>query len=123
MLRPEPEPEPGRDPAGALPPNDVSRSPGPVDPEPGPPAEPEPASATGAARPAEPAASLEPLPDGSGDARPVVPVAARGRVAPVHLALAVVALLAGAALFLSGYSLGARIATTPGTPAGQDAAF
>lgn len=121
MLRPDPEP--GRDPAGALPPNDVSRSPGPVDLEPGAPAEPEPASATGAARPAEPAASLEPLPDGSGDARPVVPVAARGRVAPVHLALAVVALLAGAALFLSGYSLGARIATTPGTPAGQDAAF
>lgn len=42
----------------------------------------------------------------------------RPRVRPVHLALAVVVLLAGAALFLSGYSLGARTATTPGTPVG-----
>ncbi|HEY6057198.1 MAG TPA: S41 family peptidase, partial [Candidatus Limnocylindrales bacterium] len=44
-------------------------------------------------------------------------------IAPIHLALVVVALLAGAALFLSGYSLGARTATTPGTPAGEDAMF
>ncbi len=43
------------------------------------------------------------------------------RIRPVHLALTVVALLAGAALFLSGYSLGARTATTPGTPAGLEA--
>ena len=33
------------------------------------------------------------------------------------LAVVAVGLFAGAALFLSGYSLGARIATTPGTPA------
>ncbi len=46
-----------------------------------------------------------------------------GRIAPVHLALAVVALIAGATLFLSGYTLGARVATTPGSPAGQDALF
>jgi carboxyl-terminal processing protease len=41
----------------------------------------------------------------------------RPRLRPAHLALSGVALLAGAALFLSGYSLGARTATTPGTPA------
>lgn len=55
---------------------------------------------------------------------PTEPVATRRRgpdgVRPIHLALVVVALLAGAALFLSGYSLGARTATTPGTPIGQE---
>lgn len=66
-------------------------------------------------------ASLEPLHDRL--IQPAAPLRSRGRIAPVHLALAVVALLAGAALFVSGYSLGARVATTPGTPAGQDAAF
>jgi carboxyl-terminal processing protease len=41
----------------------------------------------------------------------------------VMIALAVVALLAGAALFLSGYSLGRKDATTPGTPATEEQAF
>ncbi|HSW42901.1 MAG TPA: S41 family peptidase [Patescibacteria group bacterium] len=45
------------------------------------------------------------------------PASSRRRGArPLQLALATVALLAGAALFLSGFTLGARIATTPGTP-------
>jgi len=42
---------------------------------------------------------------------------------PFQLALAAVALLAGAALFLSGFTLGARTATTPGTPAAEQALF
>jgi len=44
-------------------------------------------------------------------------------VGSLQLALAVLALLAGAALFLSGYTLGARTATTPGTPAADQALF
>ncbi len=44
----------------------------------------------------------------------------RRSVAPV-LALLFVAAVGGAALFLSGYALGARVATTPGTPGGQEA--
>ena len=47
----------------------------------------------------------------------------RRGVGSLQLALAVVALLAGAALFLSGYTLGARTATTPGTPAADQALF
>ena len=47
----------------------------------------------------------------------------RRRVGSLQLSLAVVALLAGAALFLSGYTLGARTATTPGTPAADQALF
>jgi len=47
----------------------------------------------------------------------------RGGVGPAQLALAAVALLAGAALFLSGFTLGARTATTPGTPAAEQALF
>ncbi len=43
-----------------------------------------------------------------------------GGVRPIRLALVVVALLAGAALFLSGFSLGARTASRPGTPAGEE---
>ena len=51
-----------------------------------------------------------------------VATSARG-VRPIHLALGVVALLAGAALFLSGFSLGTRTAATPGTPASDAALF
>ncbi len=41
----------------------------------------------------------------------------------VPIALAVVALLAGSALFLSGFALGSLKATTPGTPVDEAAAF
>ena len=41
----------------------------------------------------------------------------------VALAIAVVAVLAGAALFLSGYSLGRQAATTPGTPVADEELF
>jgi carboxyl-terminal processing protease len=49
--------------------------------------------------------------------------ARRRRVGSLQLALAAVAVLAGAALFLSGFSLGARTATTPGTPAADAERF
>ena len=60
----------------------------------------------------------------SDTAPPPAPVpAGRRGVGPLQLALATVALLAGAALFLSGFSLGARTATTPGTPAADAELF
>ena len=68
-------------------------------------------------RPAE-GASVEPV-------VPTVPSGAQPRrgVGSLQLAIAVVGLLAGAALFLSGFTLGARTATTPGTPAADQALF
>ena len=58
---------------------------------------------------------------------PVTAVATQprsGRRLPVvSLAIAAVAILAGSALFVSGYSLGRQTAVEPGTPASEDAAF
>jgi carboxyl-terminal processing protease len=42
---------------------------------------------------------------------------------PSRLGLLIVAILVGSAMFLSGYTLGSRIATTPGTPAQQETLF
>ena len=42
---------------------------------------------------------------------------------PSRFSLIIVAILAGSALFLGGYSLGSRVATTPGTPASEEARF
>jgi carboxyl-terminal processing protease len=50
------------------------------------------------------------------------PVAAR-RLQAFPLALAVVVILGGSALFMSGYSLGRQTATQPGTPAAEQGAF
>ena len=47
----------------------------------------------------------------------------RGGITTVHLSIVVVGLLAGAALFLSGFSLGRQAATTPGTPVSEEQAF
>ncbi len=80
------------------------------------PEQPAPGQASGALPPAPDGYVLQPTPVVP-DARPAPSRRVEG-IRPVHLALTVVALLAGAALFLSGYSLGARTATTPGTPAG-----
>jgi carboxyl-terminal processing protease len=44
-------------------------------------------------------------------------------VAPSRIGLILVAALTGSALFVSGYSLGAHVATTPGTPADQESRF
>ena len=58
---------------------------------------------------------------------PIAPAAAPPtdrRTSPVLLiALVVVALLAGGALFMSGYSMGRQTALEPGTPVSEDAAF
>jgi carboxyl-terminal processing protease len=71
--------------------------------------------------------SLVPEPDAAPPpTEPTTPApgpARRRGVGPLQLALATVAILAGAALFLSGFSLGARTATTPGTPAADAARF
>ena len=40
-----------------------------------------------------------------------------------RFSLLVVAILVGSALFVGGYTLGARVSTTPGTPASQEAQF
>lgn len=59
--------------------------------------------------------------DAPGAAPPVSPpgdtTRRRRSVSPLRAALVALALLAGAGLFLSGFSLGARTAATPGTPA------
>ena len=47
----------------------------------------------------------------------------RRRVAPNRLSLILVAIMAGSALFMGGFSLGAHVATSPGTPADQEARF
>lgn len=51
------------------------------------------------------------------------PARSRRRPVAVALALALVAVIAGSTMFLSGYALGARVATTPGTPADREALF
>ena len=47
----------------------------------------------------------------------------RRRLPVLSLAVAAIAILAGSALFVSGYSLGRQTAVEPGTPASEDAAF
>jgi carboxyl-terminal processing protease len=47
----------------------------------------------------------------------------RRSVAPSRIGLILVALLTGSALFIGGFSLGAHVATTPGTPADEEARF
>ncbi len=73
------------------------------------------ADASPAAVPPDTAPPVAVPPDAASPAAAVA--AQRRRVTPLQLALATAALLGGTALFLSGFSLGARTATTPGTPA------
>ncbi len=49
--------------------------------------------------------------------------ARRSTTASSRLALALVALLAASGIFLGGYTLGAHVATTPGTPASEESRF
>jgi len=51
------------------------------------------------------------------------PSATRRSVPILAVAIVVVALLAGGALFMSGYTMGRQTALEPGTPASEDAAF
>jgi carboxyl-terminal processing protease len=52
-----------------------------------------------------------------------VPQPPRQRIPVFAIAIALVAVLAGGALFMSGYSLGRQEATQPGTPATEEEAF
>jgi carboxyl-terminal processing protease len=54
---------------------------------------------------------------------PAPTTARRGRPSVVVSALAIVAVLAGSALFVSGWTLGRQSALTPGTPTGEADAF
>jgi carboxyl-terminal processing protease len=47
----------------------------------------------------------------------------RRRIDTARLSMLLVAAMAGAALFVGGYSLGARVSTTPGTPASEEQRF
>ena len=47
----------------------------------------------------------------------------RRRVVPSRLGLILVAILAGSGLFVGGFSLGAHVATTPGTPTDEETRF
>jgi carboxyl-terminal processing protease len=58
------------------------------------------------------------------DTAPVRAAPRRSRgVAPARFSLILVAILGGSALFVGGFSLGAHIATTPGTPADEETRF
>src|SRR5689334_17345524 len=76
---------------------------------------------------ASPSPEPVPAPDGPGYIAAPAPVVVAGgasRRGPIlAIALVVVAVLAGSALFMSGYSLGREQGLTPGTPAGDDAQF
>jgi carboxyl-terminal processing protease len=74
--------------------------------------------------PDEPDGHPAPDPDVTAAAPPAASAVGRPRhVSVVHVAVVIVAVLAGSALFLSGYSMGLRTASDPGTPASQDTAF
>jgi len=81
----------------------------------------EPSAAAGLAGPAAglagPAAGLAGPAAPAAGAAPAALPPSRRRASLLTLVVVVVGLFAGATLFLSGYSLGARTATTPGTPA------
>ncbi len=81
--------------------------------------------------PDEPAPPVQPLelpPATTGeasDSAETSPLAQRGHrgVASSRVSLILVAILAGSALFVGGFSLGSHVATTPGTPASQETRF
>jgi carboxyl-terminal processing protease len=66
-----------------------------------------------------PGETSEPAPAPAGTASP----AGRRRLPVLPLAIALVAILTGGALFMSGYSLGLRSGTEPGTPPSEEGAF
>jgi carboxyl-terminal processing protease len=86
------------------------------------------AAPAGAPEPATAPVATPPEPGGS-DRGPAVfaPVAVprppRARIPVLTIAVALVAVLAGGALFMSGYSLGRQQTTQPGTPVTEEEAF
>ena len=74
--------------------------------------------------PPDPAPGLDPSPLEVPLSPVLATVPTPGRRLPVlPLAIALVAILAGGALFMSGYSLGRQTAAEPGTPVSEDEAF
>ena len=76
----------------------------------------------------DPGAELVPAPARpAAGALPAEPASAareqRARVSGIQLSIVIVGLMAGVALFMSGYSLGRQAATTPGTPGSEQEAF
>jgi carboxyl-terminal processing protease len=116
-------------------PNDPSQAPRdavPTDPPTGTeasgsPEQPQPVAAGVADAPQAPAPTTPEAPPAASFATaPVVVSSGRNSdrtLAIVAIALAIVAVLGGAALFLSGYSLGRQAATTPGTPVSEQELF
>ena len=74
---------------------------------------------------AHPSASATTESDELIDVEPLVrkTTGSRRNVAPSRFSLILVAILAGSAIFVGGFSLGAHVATTPGTPAGEESRF
>lgn len=78
--------------------------------------------------PTQPVQSPELAPETIGEAfdpAETPPSARRGKrsVAASRISLILVAILAGSALFVGGFSLGSHVATTPGTPADEETRF
>jgi carboxyl-terminal processing protease len=83
----------------------------------------DPDQSTGFDVPETPSASAEPLAAATPAATPVPAARASRRPSILLVATAVVAILAGSALFMSGYTMGLQASSEPGTPASEDAAF
>ena len=81
---------------------------------------PDPAPGTGLST-FEPVAPVEPLEQVEPSIE-AVPTAAR-RIPFLAISMVLVAVLAGSALFMSGYTMGRQVAADPGTPASEGAAF
>ncbi len=80
------------------------------------------AMATGLGAEAEPRPEAEPGPEAAAD-RSGAPGRSGRRTGVAIIALSLIAILAGGALFLSGWTLGQQTALTPGTPSDESALF
>ena len=76
----------------------------------------------GSGTPESPESAVDPGPEPETSVGPTPPRRGRG-VVPSRVGLFLVAVLAGSALFVGGYSLGAHVATTPGTPTDEETRF
>jgi carboxyl-terminal processing protease len=81
--------------------------------------DPSPGSGLSSFGPVAPVEAAEPL----GPSSTAFPVAERRRFPWLAIPIALVVVMAGSALFLSGYTLGRQAAADPGTPASERAAF
>ena len=86
-----------------------------------PPIEPAPTDAPDPVLPPATPGAMDDSPDPRDPAGPIAPAPRRVPILPIAIAL--VAVLAGGALFMSGFSMGRQSAAEPGTPVGDDEAF